>query len=224
MPASPARIALVDDHPVIGAALASLLIHEHGLTFIGQATTVPAMHHLLEQNPPDLLLLDLSLADGNGLEVLPTLQVLYADPPVLVYSMGDPVLYAERAIRAGAAGYVSKDAPTRQLIEALHTVLQGELYLAPAAARRMLRQYTRPQAAPAPASPLVDLTNRELAVLQLLGRGNTRAEISEHLNVSVKTVERVQRRIRHKLGLRTPGDLLHAATEVAYGGVSSSDE
>ncbi|RMH67350.1 MAG: DNA-binding response regulator, partial [Bacteroidetes bacterium] len=211
----PARIALVDDHPVIGAALASTLAAEHRLLFIGQATTVQEMHHLLAHQHPDLLMLDLSMADGNGLELLPLLRALHRHLPVLVYSMGDPRLYAERAIRAGAAGYVCKDAPIRDVLDALHTVLRGELYLPPIIARRLLRSCTAP-AAPQP-SPLMTLSNRELAVLHLLGHGNTPAEISQHLNVSLKTVKRAQRQIQDKLGLHTRGALLYAAMHVAYG-------
>lgn len=206
----PARIFLVDDHPVFRLGLASLIRSEAGLELCGEAETAKDALVTLQSQDMDLVLMDLSLKDGNGLDLIKRIKTLYPPLPVLAISMHDENLFAERALRAGAIGYLSKDTEPGELIAGLRRALKGDMVLSPKMTSRLLRRAMHGGAS-GPISPLTALSDRELEIYELIGRGMTTREVAETLNISVKTVETHQSNIKAKLGVKNANELLRSA-------------
>lgn len=206
----PARIYLVDDHPVFRLGLASLIRSEQGLELSGEAETTKEAMAALQELDVDLVLMDLSLKDGNGLDLIKRLKVLRPKLPVLAVSMHDENLFAERALRAGAIGYISKDTDPSEIIEGVRKALRGEVVLSPAMASKLLRRAMHGGAS-GPVSPVAVLSDRELEIYELIGRGMTTREVAGSLSISVKTVETHQANIKAKLGVRNANELLRSA-------------
>jgi DNA-binding NarL/FixJ family response regulator len=197
--AKQARVLIVDDHPAVREALALRIGRQPDLAVCGEAADVGEALRLAADARPDVAVIDISLRTGNGLDLIKRLRGHYPDVRVLVWSMHAESLYAERALRAGALGYVNKDQATDTIVEAIRRVREGKVYLSEAAAERLLHRAVGGEAAPR--SPLDALADRELEVFRLIGEGVKTGEIAERLHLSVKTVETYRDRIRQKLHL-----------------------
>jgi DNA-binding NarL/FixJ family response regulator len=199
------RILLVDDHEIVRRGIASLLTAEPDLQIAGEADDVDSAVQAVQTVRPHLMLLDLSLKNGDGLDVLRRLRELNNEVPTLVLSMYDEAVYAERALRAGAKGYLRKVDVAQTIITAVRKVLAGQIYVSDAAAGRMLQKISSGKQASA-AVPIDRLTDRELQVLRCIGRGMSNHEIADELIISTKTVESHREHLKSKLGLATSGD------------------
>ena len=207
------RIFLVDDHPVTREGLARLINHEPDLEVCGQAGTAARALPAIEALQPDLVVVDVSLTAGaSGLELIKDLAVRNARQQMLALSTHDESLYAERALRAGAKGYVMKQEPTEEVMRAMREILRGEIYLSKAMNERMLRKLTGTQAAPL-ASEIERLSDRELEVYRLLGQGRGTRQIAGELHLSISTVETYRTHIKEKLRLHSSPELVRHAVE-----------
>jgi DNA-binding NarL/FixJ family response regulator len=207
------RVLLVDDHPIVRQGLALLIDRESDLCVCGEADGAHSAFHAIATLRPDMLVLDLSLNGPDGLDVLKEIRVKTTNLPVLILSMHDESIYAERAMRAGANGYIMKQEATEKVLVAIRRILQGEVYLSDRLTNAMLQQYVRGPASPAKTSPLVSLTDRELEVFRLIGEGHGTRQIAEELHLSVKTIESYQAHIKEKLALRNARELVQHAIE-----------
>jgi DNA-binding NarL/FixJ family response regulator len=205
-----ARILIVDDHPIVRHGLTQLIDDEPGLQVCGSAANSSEALEALKSFQPDLVILDLSLGDESGLELLKQIKPLYSDLPVLVLSMHDEAYYADRVLRAGAMGFIMKQEPAEQMIAAVRQVLSGKVYLSESMAASMLTRLVGRKTAVG-GTPVDNLTDRELQVLELIGRGLGTRQIAEKLNLSVKTVENHREHIKAKLKLRTSAELVRYA-------------
>jgi DNA-binding NarL/FixJ family response regulator len=209
-PGSDWRVLVVDDHPLVRKGLVDLLGEEPGFLPCGEAADAEQTLALVEANPPDIVLLDLSLEGSSGLELIKQLRARFPEVQVLVFSMHDEMLYAERSLQAGASGYVEKHTSTDELIEALRSVAQGKIHVSEEMTERLLQQ--RLASKLEVGTPVAEkLSDRELEVFELLGRGRTTREIAEDLNISVKTVERHCENIKERLQLANRTQLLQHA-------------
>ena len=209
------RVVVVDDHPAIREAIADTVRAEAGMELCGVAGSALAAFDLVRTAEPDVAVIDISLGDAHGLDLVQNLRAQFPFLQVIVFSMYDEEVYAERAIRAGARGYVMKSEPTQSVAEAIRAAAQGEIYLNRRAASRILSKVAG-GAAVAGEPGLEDLTDREMAVFQMLGQGRPAEEIAERLNLSRKTVETYRRRAKEKLGLESVTELLQFAIRWTY--------
>jgi DNA-binding NarL/FixJ family response regulator len=203
------KIFLVDDHPLVREWLANLINEEPDFEVCGQAGSTREALGLIGTLRPNIIIVDISMDGGSGLELIKDVKVLHPQVGMIVLSMHDEMLYAERAMRAGAAGYIMKREATDKALDAIRTVLQGGLYFSNAV-NAMLAQKHIQGTANKPAS-IETLSDRELEVFQLLGRGFTTRQISEQLNVGFKTVHVYCARIREKLNLANINELVFHA-------------
>ena len=207
---APAKILIVDDHPIVREGLAELINREKDLAVCGQADSGHRGFEAIEALAPDVAIIDLSLEDINGLTLIKNLRSRGFTLPVLVLSMHEESLYAERALRAGAQGYIMKrEAPTR-VITAIRKVLAGEVYLSDGLAARLMQRIV---GAPnfSSTSPVSRLSDRELEVYAFIGQGLKTREIAAKLNLSVKTIETYREHIKEKIGLRNATELVQSA-------------
>ena len=211
-PSKKSRVLLVDDHPIVRQGLALLIDRESDLCVCGEAEGAHSAFHAITTLRPDMVVLDISLNGPDGLDVLKEIRTNTTNLPVLILSMHDESIYAERAMRAGANGYIMKQEATEKVLVAIRRVLQGEVYLSDRLTNTMLQQYVR-GASPAKGSPLVNLTDRELEVFRLIGEGHGTRQIAEELHLSVKTIESYQAHIKEKLALRNARELVQHAIE-----------
>jgi DNA-binding NarL/FixJ family response regulator len=205
-------VLVVDDHPIVRERLAELINEEPDLRVCGEAEDANEALKAVAATGPDVAIVDISLKDTYGIELIKQLKDLHPRLPVLVLSMHDESMYGERALRAGARGYLTKQEATKRVIDAIRRVLAGEIYVSEKLASTLLRKV----AGAAPASggtPLDVLTDREMEVFQLLGEGKTVKQIADNLFVSVKTVEAHRDHIKQKLNFRTSAELLRFAIE-----------
>lgn len=204
------RILLVDDHPVVRDGFADVINREPDLTVCGVAEDRNGALRAVETSKPNLVVIDLTLKDSSGLELIKDLQVQRPALLVLVVSMHNENLYAERVLRAGARGYITKQQATRDIVQAIRRVLSGGIYLNEATGAVVLaRLAAKPQAEGD--AVLDSLTDRELQVFELTGQGFNTREISKQLHIDMKTVETYRLRIKEKLKLETSSDLLKLA-------------
>jgi DNA-binding NarL/FixJ family response regulator len=214
------RVAIVDDHPLMRAGLTALIAREPDLEVCGEAGTLREARALFPTCIPDLAIVDLSLPDGSGLDLIKRLRAQGDSTPVLVCSMHEETLFARRALAAGAQGYICKLEATAHVLEAIRRILDQQIYLsAPMRARLLLGLVNDTEAASQ--SPLDALTDREIEVLTLLGRGYKTKQIARELNLGVKTVETHREKLKRKLDLANGSELVcFAAQWVAEGGRS----
>ncbi len=210
------KILIVDDHPLMRKGLALSLNAEIDLTVCGQAASAEEALDALEELDPDLAIVDISLPGMSGLELIKHMQALRPEIRTLVVSRHDEALYAERAIRAGARGYVMKLEAGERIVKAVRRVLGGGIYVSEEINERLLLGLAagRPKMAE---SPLELLSDRELEVFELTGRGRGTREIAERLYLSVKTVESYRARIKDKLNLKTAAELMQHAVQWVEG-------
>jgi DNA-binding NarL/FixJ family response regulator len=207
-----AAILVVDSHPLFRKGLAQLINTEPGLTVCGEAGDMATAAQLLEARPPDLVLLDLRLGTGDVFELIKGWQSRFPGVRVLILSAYDEILYAERALRAGASGYAVKEDAPEETLNAVRTVLAGEMYLSRQMASSLLQKLIRRK--PAARDARVDvLSDRELQVFRMLGAGLGSRKIGADLGLSIKTIETYRENIKHKLGLRNAAELLRLATQ-----------
>jgi DNA-binding NarL/FixJ family response regulator len=203
------RILIVDDHPIVRLGIRQMLAAEPDLEVSGEADSADAARRSIGSARPDLVIVDLSLAEGTGLDLIRSLRESLPGLPVLVLSMHDEALFAERALRAGARGYIMKREAITGLVGAIRQVLAGRIYLSEGMAQAVLERLGHE--ALAPDNPLARLTDRELEVFDLIGRGQSTVAIAERLGVSIKTVETYRSNIKTKLGLKDAADLIRFA-------------
>ncbi|MEO8353019.1 MAG: response regulator transcription factor [Chthoniobacteraceae bacterium] len=205
------RILLVDDHPILHAALRDSLLPHPDLEMCGVARTSKEALQGASELQPDLALVDLSLPDAHGLQLIKQLRELHPNLRLLVFSMHDENVYGERALRAGADGYVMKNASVKSVVEAIRTVLAGEIAVSPALSARLLQNATGRKPLNHGSSLVDILSDRELEVFQAIGHGNSTKEIAARLDRSVKTIETHRLRIKQKLNIRSNGQLIARA-------------
>lgn len=206
------RILLVDDHPLMRQGLALALAEEPDFEVVGQAADAEEALSAFDRLAPDLVIVDISLPGMSGLELTKHLAAIRERLPILVVSRHDEALYAERAIRAGARGYVMKLEAGDLIVEAIRHVLRGGIYLSEEMKDRMLFGAASGSKTPTQ-TPLEVLSDRELEVFEMTGRGRTTREIAERLHLSVKTVESYRARIKTKLNLSTAAELMQHAVQ-----------
>jgi DNA-binding NarL/FixJ family response regulator len=205
------RVFLVDDHPILRQGLGKLINDQPDLAVCGEAEGPPGALEGIGRTKPDLVLLDLSLAGGDGMDLCRQLQERFTGLPILIVSMHDESLYAERCLRAGAMGYVMKQEPPEKVMAAMRRVLSGDIYLSEAMSAKLLRNLAG--ARNADTSPLERLSDRELEIFHLIGKGHSVRAIAEQLFLSPKTVEAHKEHIKQKLNLKTSNELLQYAIE-----------
>jgi DNA-binding NarL/FixJ family response regulator len=208
------RIYVVDDHPLMRRGYRSLLESERDLQVCGEAGSVNEALAELEDLKPDLVIVDIALGGSSGLDLVRRLHGRRPDLPMLVVSMHDEVLYAERALRAGARGYLTKGETDGDLVEVVRVLLSGGHHLTPRMQARAVERMSGRAAAPGQPAESA-LADRELEVYELLGRGFSTRDVAETLRISPKTVETYRGRIKEKLGLSDSAELLHRAVQYA---------
>src|SRR5690349_25140106 len=206
------RVLLVDDHPIVRQGLALLIDREADLSVCGEAEGAHSAFHAITTLRPDVVLLDISLSGPDGLDVLKEIRTQTANLPVLILSMHDESIYAERAMRAGANGYIMKQEATEKVLVALRRILGGEIYVSDRIANKMLKHYITGSGTLRNSS-IADLSDRELEVFRLIGEGHGTRQIAEELHLSVKTVESYQAHIKEKLSLRSARELMQHAIQ-----------
>lgn len=207
----PVRVLVVDDHPLVRRGLRDVLEPVEGIAVTGEAGTYESALERLEREEYDLAIVDLGLDGQSGLELIKQIHARWPETLVLVCSLHDEVLFAERSLRAGARGYLSKEEAVDRVVEAVERVIEGRIYLSPEMTDRMLalsagRDVGRDE-------PLERLSDRELEVFRLVGQALSSSEIGERLKVSPKTVDSHRENIKRKLGLKSHGELLRRAVQ-----------
>jgi DNA-binding NarL/FixJ family response regulator len=211
------QIFLVDDHPMLREGLVRLIEHDPGWRVCGQAASAADAVESIQALSPDLVVMDITLPDKSGIEVIKDLQCLTPGLKILVFSMHDEMLYAQRAIRAGAKGYLMKGAATGKLIEAIGRVMSGEIYLSTLVSNQILHGLSGKRGPEQ--FGLERLTDRELEVFELLGHGKSTGQISDMLHISPKTVDAHRFNLKAKLSLPDAQSLMREAILwVEFGG------
>jgi DNA-binding NarL/FixJ family response regulator len=211
-PAGKKAVFVVDDHPLLRQGLALLINREQDLMVCGEAEEAQVAIESIAEKKPDILIVDISLHGPDGLDLLKNLRMLYPDLPVLILSMHDESIYAERALRARANGYIMKQEATEKVLIAVRRILGGDIYLSDRMANKLLHQYISGSSADM-SSRLSALSDRELEVFRLIGEGRSARQIAEKLRLSIKTVETYQAHIKDKLSLRSGRELVQHAIQ-----------
>jgi DNA-binding NarL/FixJ family response regulator len=206
------KVLVVDDHPIVREGLAQMINREPDLSVCGAAADMQNAVQLMEALKPDILIVDISLDGPDGLDLLKHIRTQDPGLPVLILSMHDESIYAERALRAGANGYIMKQEATNNVLDALRRILNREVYVSPPIANKMLQQFVGGAGTYKTHSLVNDLSDRELEVLRLIGAGHGTRQIAEELHLSVKTVETHQAHLKEKLVLRNSRELVQYAT------------
>lgn len=205
------KVLVVDDHPIVREGLSYLIDEEEDITVCGSAEDIPQAIKAIKNLKPDVVMVDISLENSSGLELIKDIKVQFPGLPILALSVHTESFYAERAIRAGAKGYITKQEATKRVITAIRTVLEGGLYLSQKMNDKLLYSLLGESKADAGISPIDRLTDREFEVFSLLGHGKGTRQIAEQLYISVKTVETYRLRIKEKLNIETSSELLQHA-------------
>lgn len=210
--ASKRTVFVVDDHPLLRQGLALLINQQQDMEVCGEAEEANAAMQAIGRKKPDILIVDISLNGPDGLDLLKNIRASYPDLPVLILSMHDEAIYAERALRARANGYIMKQEATEKVLVAVRRILNGEMYLSDRMANKMLQQYIGGSPA-AIQSRISALSDRELEVFCLIGEGRGTREIADELHLSIKTVETYQAHIKEKLSLHSGRELIQHAVQ-----------
>ena len=204
------QVVIVEDHPLFRERLALLINKELDMQVCGETDNIRQAMELIQSRRPNAAVVDISLKGSSGLELIKDIKAQSIDLPVLVLSMHDESLYAERVIRAGAKGYITKDEASEKVMTAIRKVVAGEIYLSEQMTARVLENLSGKNAG---GSPLERLTDRELEVFQLIGNGKTAKQIAETLNLGLTTIDTYRARIKEKLNLKNATELVHEAAE-----------
>ncbi len=200
------KVLLVEDHPMFREHLGQLINRDLGMAVCGEADNIKDAMRLAGETQPDIAIVDITLRGSSGLEFIKDLKAQEIDLPVLVLSMHDEELYAERALRAGARGYVSKNEASAEVVKAIRCVINGEVYASRRMTSQLLQRMTQKRQ-PVELAGIETLADRELEVLQLLGHGKSTRDIAAALNLGESTVETYRSRIKDKLQLRSAAEL-----------------
>jgi DNA-binding NarL/FixJ family response regulator len=203
-------VLIVDDHALVRKGLRELIELEPGLSVCGEAGDVPEALDLIESTHPGLMVVDLSLKEGHGLELIKQVKARHPQILVLVLTMHDERLYAERALATGARGFLNKQEPAERVVQAIRRILAGGVYLSQTGTDQVLGRFVG-KSAPGEGATGPRLSDRELEVLEMLGQGISTADIAKQLHLSPKTVEAHRENLKRKLGLRNATELLRYA-------------
>jgi DNA-binding NarL/FixJ family response regulator len=206
------KIMIVEDHPIFRKGLSHLINEEKDMAVVCEAEDVLSAKKCLEKQRPDLVIVDLSLKDGSGLELIKHIHEFHKNTAILVLSMHDEMIYARRALHAGAGGYIMKQEMTGKVIMAIHQVLKGKKFVSDAVVETLLDTLT----GKSPASfynPIDSLSDREIQVFRLIGKGMGRSDMAKILNVSVKTIGSYREKIKEKMGIKAAPELIKQAVE-----------
>ncbi len=206
------RILIVDDHPVVRDGLITLINHQQDLKVCGEAEEAQQALTAISELKPDVVIIDITLKGSDGIELTKSIKARYAGLPVIVLSIHDESTYAERALRAGAQGYLMKEVVSDKIIAAIRAVLTGEIYVSDAMAKKLLRKLVGGKVDTTNA-PMDGLSDRELEVFRLIGQGYKPSKIAQSMHLSVKTVETYRARIKEKLNLDDADELLRHAIQ-----------
>ncbi len=204
------RVLIVDDHPIVRQGLRRVMEAEEDLTVCGEAETARDARTAIKELDPDVVIADISLKQGDGIELVRDVRAHYPQLPILVLSMHDETIYAERMLSAGANGYIMKQAASDQFLISLRRVLDGGIYVSEAVGNNMIQKFAA-GGSYISANPIDRLSNRELQILHMIGKGMSTRETAHSLNLSIKTVESHRQRIKRKLNLSTGTQLVQYA-------------
>ena len=204
------KILLVDDHPLVRQGLADMIGRHPDLKVCGEAENEPEALELIGSVQPAVAIVDISLENGSGIELVKSIKAIHPEVKSLVLSMHDESLYAERALRAGARGYIMKREAAKKIIDGIRSVMAGRLFISEKISAVMAEKFVDGTAV-GDTSPFDQLSNRELEVFDLIGRGLTTRQIADHLHIGFKTVQAFSARIKEKLKLPNANELMRAA-------------
>lgn len=207
------RIIIVDDHPLLRRGISQMINTEKDLLVVGEAEDAHKALDEIARSKCDMAIIDISLGGTSGIELLKNIKVRYPKLLVLVLSMHDETVYAQRALRAGAAGYIMKQEASERVIQAIRKILNGEVYLSERLGSRMLNTLVGGRSGTLAGSPIEELSDRELEVFSLIGQGHGTRPIAEKLHLSVKTIESHRAHIKEKLNLKNATELVHHAIQ-----------
>lgn len=208
-------VLIVDDHPMVREGLADLINKENDIAVCGLAGDIPQTMKAIKTLKPDVVTIDISLGDASGLDLIKQIKNNFPNLPILALSMHQESFYAERSIRAGAKGYITKQEATKKVIMAIREVLNGKLYLSEAMKDKIIYSLVGGNGSDVLTSPADCLTDREMEVFILLGQGRQTRQIAEQLCLSIKTIETYRSRIKEKLNLKSGSELLQCAFQWA---------
>jgi len=204
------RIFIVDDHPIVREGLITIINHEKDFEVCGEADEAREAFKAISELKPDVVIVDITLKNSDGIELTKNLKARYPTLPVIVLSIHDESTYAERALRAGAQGYLMKEVVSENIVTAIRTVLSSEIYVSNTMGKKMLRKLATGKADTISA-PMDSLSDRELEIFRLIGQGYKPSKIAKSMHLSVKTVETYRARIKEKLNLADADELLRYA-------------
>jgi DNA-binding NarL/FixJ family response regulator len=208
---SAAKVLIVDDHPAVREGMMSRISRQSDMVVCGEAANVAEALWLVETAVPDVVVIDISLKEGDGIDLIKRIRSRDGSIRMLVCSMHPDLLYAERSLRAGALGYINKDNTTGRILDAIRSVRDGEIYLSEEATRRLVHRSVGHAGNTGLA--LDSLSDRELEIFKLIGEGHSTAQMASQLHLSIHTIDTYRRRIRLKLNIRNASELIRAATE-----------
>lgn len=206
------KIMIIDDHPIVRKGISALLAQEPDLEVCGEAETMGEALQVMNKSNPDVMIVDIALKGSDGLELIKSVRYQNEGVYILVMSMYDESLYAERALRAGANGYIMKEAVDENIVVAIRRILSGEIYVSEGVRQRILQGLSSTRT-DLHASPVEGLSDRELEVFRLIGAGRGTRQIAQQLHLSVKTVETYRAHIKEKLNLTNASELMRAAVQ-----------
>jgi DNA-binding NarL/FixJ family response regulator len=216
-------VLLIDDHPIVRQGLTQLINQEPDLHVTAEAASAREALDVLEKSHPDVVIVDISLEDRSGIELIKDIRNRAPELPILALSMHDEALYAERALRAGAKGYIMKQEATEQVMNAIRKVIEGQIYVSERMASRLLDQFVGAKPGE-DESPLGRLSDRELEIFSMIGRGLGTREIANKLFLSIKTVEAHREHIKEKLKLKSGTELMRMAVQYALESPKKKEE
>ncbi len=196
------KVLIIDDHPIFCLGMSELINKEDDLVVCASIEAAKKACQAIKEHTPDLAIIDISLKDGNGIDLVQEIKKQFTGLPMLVLSMYDEALYAERALMAGASGYIMKQEAIASVVEAIRRVLAGDIYASSSVKEKVFKRLTTSPQTGDSTSPLDILTNRELEVLRLIGEGFSTKEIADRLHLSIKTIGTYRENIKEKLNLK----------------------
>jgi len=204
------RVFIVDDHPIVRNGLVTLIDHQQDLKVCGDAEEAAQALKSISELKPDIVIVDISLKSSNGIDLTKSIKARYPRLPVIVLSIHDESVYAERALRAGAEAYLMKEVISENIITAIRTVLSGEIYVSDQIGKKFLRNVFK-QKSNMKGDPVAKLSDREFEIFRLIGGGYKTSQIANRMHLSVKTIETYRARIKEKLNFTDASELLRYA-------------